>query len=174
MSPVEAAAPEAVLITSAERDLWLRRLLAAELAAWRAGYTAGCADERRAADRAWAAQSPSKASDGPDLAELDLKRWGHGGREHFTDPREGDGHATKARRDAYASGLVPAGKIHLGGRMVHGHHSPCIPACSAYRPGWYSYRDAARIMATLPDCPNYREEIAELERLADEYAAVAA
>jgi hypothetical protein len=27
---------------------------------------------------------------GPDLAEIDERRWGPGGREHFADPRPGD------------------------------------------------------------------------------------
>jgi hypothetical protein len=75
VSPDEAADREALLVTSGERDLWLRRLLAAELAAWRAGYAAGRADERRAGDRAWSARAPLKVSDGPDLAELEALRW---------------------------------------------------------------------------------------------------
>jgi hypothetical protein len=75
VSPDEITALEGLLITSDERDQWLRRLLAAELDAWRAGYAAGCADERRASDRAWAARPPFKVLDGPDLAELEAARW---------------------------------------------------------------------------------------------------
>lgn len=75
VSPDEATPVEALLVTADERDLWLRRLLATELAAWRAGYAAGRADERRAVDRAWSARAPLKVSDSPDLAELEALRW---------------------------------------------------------------------------------------------------
>jgi hypothetical protein len=94
VSPDEAANLEALLVTADERDSWLRRVLAAELAAWRAGYDAGRADERRAADRAWSARPPLKANDGPDLAELEALRWELRGeartRETFGLPHPGD------------------------------------------------------------------------------------
>ena len=64
-----------VLAVSDERDTWQQRLLDAERAAYRSGYADGRADERVAADRAWAARRPFKAPDGPDLAEVEALRW---------------------------------------------------------------------------------------------------
>lgn len=79
-------APSELLAVSDERDQWLRRLLAAERAAYQAGYRDGRAAERHKADRAWAAQPPAKVIDGTSFAELEARRWGTGGREsHFVD-----------------------------------------------------------------------------------------
>ena len=36
---------------------------------------------------------------GPDLAEVDARRWGPGGREHFADPRPGDYPGRAERRE---------------------------------------------------------------------------
>jgi hypothetical protein len=79
-----------ILTLSDERDLWLRRLLNSERAAYVAGYADGRADERVEADRAWAAQPLQRVSDRAELAELEQLRWGPGGREHFGAPRPGD------------------------------------------------------------------------------------
>lgn len=51
-------------------------------------YEAG----RREAEAAMAAQWSriAAAARGPDLAELEERRWGPGGREHFADARPGD------------------------------------------------------------------------------------
>jgi hypothetical protein len=87
-----------LLALSDERDRWLRRLLAAERAAfhrgaeygWRLGYEASCRDQE-AAWRAVAGRVARGASN-PTFAELELRRWGPGGREHFGDPRPDDRH----------------------------------------------------------------------------------
>lgn len=69
-------AREELLELSDERDLWERRLLGAERAAYAAGYADGRADERTEADRAWAAQPAARfVHDGPGLAELEARRW---------------------------------------------------------------------------------------------------
>lgn len=171
---------EAVLALSDERDRQERRLLGAERAAWLEGAAEGWKaaleyvqrirqDDFAPIARLLLAMCGSAC---PPLADLEETRWGPGGREHFADPREGDGRGAQVRRDAYASGLIPVGMVHLGGRGVH-HHA-CAAACYAYGQGWYTYREAARIMATLPDSPEYPGEIARLQRLADEDGAVAA
>jgi hypothetical protein len=169
-----------VLELSDERDRWLRRVLDAERAAYELGmaegFRIGLERGARIAEAEWPAVIKPLFTE--TAAEMDLKRYPPAGREHFADPRDGDGRAAAVRRDAYRSGLIPSGKIHLGGAPVHGGHRlhglPCTAACHAYKAGWYTFAAAARIMATLPDCPSYRREIAELRRLAEEYQAVAA
>ena len=47
----------------------------AERAAFLSGYALGRRDERREADRRWAAKRPSRYRDGPDLAELERLRF---------------------------------------------------------------------------------------------------
>jgi hypothetical protein len=85
-----------LLALSGERDRDLRRILAA----WREGYAAGRADgwrdgyakaldEEAAAWRRVAGRVGRGAGD-PSFAELERRRWGPGGREHFADPRPGD------------------------------------------------------------------------------------
>jgi hypothetical protein len=130
-----------LLAISDERDQCLRRLLAAERAAYQAGRRDGRDAERQRADRAWAAQAPAKAIGGTALAALEARRYGPGGIDHAKDPRPGD----------YPGGRLPhdrAGMVHLAGPDCHWHE--CTRACRAYRPGWYSYANAARIIATLP------------------------
>lgn len=89
---VTVAAPadiRALLVTAAERDTWLRRVLAAELDGYRRGYGDGYRDggeELYARRRA----APPIVITGPSYAELELRRWGPGGREHFGDPRPND------------------------------------------------------------------------------------
>ena len=168
---------------SDERDWWLGRLLDAE----RAAYMLGAAEGWKAAleyvhkvrqeDFAPIARLmvAMAGSDRPGVADLELRRWGPGGREHFADPRPTDGRAAEVRRDACAEGVIPVGKVHLGGAAVHWPASHrCNDACRAIRPGWYTYREAAAIIAGLPDCAAYRETVAELRRRAHDFEAVAA
>lgn len=85
-----------VLALSDERDQWERRLQAEGRAAYQAGYE----DALRDADHSWAreplhswAREPLHAPmllDEPTQAELELRRYGPGGRDHFGDPRPGD------------------------------------------------------------------------------------
>ena len=79
-----------LLELSAERDRWLNRLLDAERAAYLLGYADGRTDQAHADDRAWAASTVERVVVGPTVAELELLRWGPGGRERFGDPRPGD------------------------------------------------------------------------------------
>jgi hypothetical protein len=86
IAPAERAA---CLALSAERDLCLRRILAA----WRAGYRAG--ELARADDYGRGlhdgALARKRAEHGlVELVRLELARWGPGGREHFADPRPDD------------------------------------------------------------------------------------
>jgi hypothetical protein len=82
-----------LLELSDERDAWLRRVYAA----WRDGYQTGHAAgydrgfERgaRLLEAEWPAVVAGLA-DGLPFAELERRRWGPGGREHFADPRPGD------------------------------------------------------------------------------------
>ena len=67
----------------------MRWLLSAGRAAYREGYDAGFAnggEELFARRRAL----PPVVTTGETRAELELRRWGPGGREHFSDPRRGD------------------------------------------------------------------------------------
>ena len=48
------------------------------------------AAELRDRDRAWIEAATPIANGGPTFAELELRRWGPGGRAHFGDPRPGD------------------------------------------------------------------------------------
>lgn len=79
-----------VLELSAERDLWERRLLDAERAAYARGYQDGRDDQAREDGRRWAAMPVRRVNGEPTFAELELLRWGPGGREHFGDPRPDD------------------------------------------------------------------------------------
>jgi hypothetical protein len=68
-----------LLALSDERDLWLRRVYDA----WREGYAAALDDAVTASlARIW----PPPGH----VTETDKRRWGPGGREHFSDPRPGD------------------------------------------------------------------------------------
>lgn len=86
----------AFLALSDERDLHLRRILAA----WREGYRVGGlahADDyaRGLVDGALARKRAEH--DLVELARLDIARWGPDGRERFADPRPGE----------YTGGPVP-------------------------------------------------------------------
>ena len=91
-----------LLELSDERDRWLQRLLYAERAAYELGlaegYRAGFERGARVAETDF--PSAIKPLDGPTLAELELLRWGPGGREHFADPRPGD---YKGQRQEHAA-----------------------------------------------------------------------
>ena len=67
----------------AETENAYRRQVGREMFA--AGYAAAEADM----DAAWN-RIARAAVRGPSHAELEVKRWGPGGREHFADPRPGD------------------------------------------------------------------------------------
>ena len=110
MTTVQPEAPPdaaALLELSDERDLWLRRLLAAGRAAYQRGhldgYAGGYAAGRTDADDEWMdVLEPARAASRlaarmPTHAELERRRWGPGGREHFGDPRPGDFPGRKAR-----------------------------------------------------------------------------
>ena len=89
MTTVQPEAPPdaaALLELSDERDLWQRRLLGAEQAAYARGY----ADAQADMAAAWHAVADPVARGGPKHAELEERRWGPEGREHFGDPRPGD------------------------------------------------------------------------------------
>jgi hypothetical protein len=139
--PVPLADAAAVLDRSDERDVELQRILTA----WREGFLRGLevgmqegrrqAAEEESAQRREAAGLVAKATAGPSHTELELRRWGPGGREHFGDPRPGDFAGQGDRPQPR-----PAG-VWLGGPPVHYHE--CTAVCRSYAPGWY----------TLPDNP---------------------
>jgi hypothetical protein len=83
-----------LLALSDERTLWLRRLLDAERRGYdrgrEAGYANGRRDEAVVRDRAWREFSTPIARGAPSFAELEICRYGKGGRAHFADPRPGD------------------------------------------------------------------------------------
>jgi hypothetical protein len=64
-----------LLSVSDERDMWERRLIAAQRAAYRSGYADGRAVERAETDRAWAALPPVRVPDSRELAEVEACRW---------------------------------------------------------------------------------------------------
>ena len=80
MTPQEAI--EAAELAEAETRY--RRQLGREMFA--AGRRAA---EAEMAER-WNRVAAPVIADGPDLSELEARRWGPGGREHFADPRPGD------------------------------------------------------------------------------------
>jgi hypothetical protein len=84
-----------VLELSDERDEWQRVCLARERAAFERGRREGWDTGRRAlldelaeAQR-YMCQRVRPILMSPPFAELELRRWGPGGREHFGDPRPG-------------------------------------------------------------------------------------
>jgi hypothetical protein len=80
VTPAEAI--EAAELAEAEERY--RRQLGREMFA--AGRRAA---EAEMAER-WNRIAAPAAHGGPDLAELEARRWGPGGRDHFADPRPGD------------------------------------------------------------------------------------
>lgn len=83
-----------LLELSDERDKWMARLGDEYRLGWKLGYEAGVAEGRRAEgaerDAAWNAIARPIARGSDTHAELEERRWGPGGRDHFGDPRPGD------------------------------------------------------------------------------------
>lgn len=77
---------------SAERDWWAKRLLEAERKAYLAGEADGFLAGYNHGTRVIQAEWPAIARPltGPTLAELELLRWGPGGREQFGARRPSD------------------------------------------------------------------------------------
>ena len=79
---------------SNERDAWSARLGEEYKLGYAIGHAAGFAAgreaEARERDRAWNAAARPIAAGGVTHDELEERRWGPGGREHFGDPRPGD------------------------------------------------------------------------------------
>lgn len=91
--PVRLAHALAELLElSGERDAWLARLGDEYRLGYKLGYADGARDGYERGARLLEATWPAivRQLGGPSLAELELLRWGPGGREHFGDPRPGD------------------------------------------------------------------------------------
>lgn len=69
---------------------WAGVFRIARQAAAEAAYRRGREDEGAEMAAAWHAVADPAAAGGPSFAELELRRWGPGGRAHFGDPRPGD------------------------------------------------------------------------------------
>lgn len=132
-----ASAPRAVAELLAESDrrdralqdaLWRYAWRTAQRDAYETGFYDGCMSLKKA------------QHDAVELTELEVARWGPGGREHFADPRPGDRTEAPVR--------LPSAGVWLGGPPVHRHI--CSAPCFAYAPGWYSTDDAAKILRALP------------------------
>jgi hypothetical protein len=91
------------LLPDPAAEVAYRRQLAGE--SWRDGYGLGYRHGFERGARVLEAEWPAIAAPvlGPSLAELELRRWGPGGREHFADPRPGDLGPGEAERRAAAS-----------------------------------------------------------------------
>lgn len=83
-----------VLALSDEREQWHKLALDYWRQGHRIGYGHGWKDgyEAAAADleASYHEMALRVTRSGPDFAELERRRWGPGGREHFADPRPGD------------------------------------------------------------------------------------
>jgi hypothetical protein len=66
---------------------------------WREGYERGA----RLLEAEWPQVVAPVIANRPDHAELELRRWGPGGRAHFGDPRPGDRYPSRSRRLEAAS-----------------------------------------------------------------------
>ena len=64
--------------------------LAGYSAGYEHGHQAGYAEAEADMAARWHAAADPIAAGGPSFAELERRRWGPGGREHFGDPRPGD------------------------------------------------------------------------------------
>ena len=94
-SPIALARAVAELIElSDERDAWQARLGVEYRLGYAIGHALGVDEGRRLEaeerDAAWNRIAGPIARGGDSYAELELRRWGPGGREHFGDPRPGD------------------------------------------------------------------------------------
>ena len=104
MSGPPAAEVAALLSLSRERDEWELVRTARERAAFVRGRKLGRREGYEAAEADMAARwnriaRPVVRND-PEHAELELRRWGPAGREHFGDPRPGDFPGRKTARAA--------------------------------------------------------------------------
>ena len=86
--------PEEFLALSDERDQWGRLCADRERFAFATGRALGRDEGYRKAHAEmagrWAAMARPVARAAPSHAELEVRRWGPGGRERFGDPRPGD------------------------------------------------------------------------------------
>ncbi len=89
-----AAALAELLELSDERDQWQQRLGVEYRLGYAIGHALGVDEGRRLEaderDEAWNRAAQDIARGGVTHSELELRRWGPGGREHFGDPRPGD------------------------------------------------------------------------------------
>ncbi len=89
-----ATAVAEVLAVGERRELNLELRLQAWREGWLAGhevgYRGGYAQAEKDMARRWREIARPVARGGPSFAELERRRWGPGGREHFADPRPGD------------------------------------------------------------------------------------
>jgi hypothetical protein len=89
-----AQALAGLLELSDERDQWQQRLGVEYRLGYAIGHALGVEEGRRREaaerDRAWKRIAKPIARGGTTHAELERRRWGPGGREHFGDPRPGD------------------------------------------------------------------------------------
>lgn len=89
-----ALAVAELLELSSERDAWMARLGDEYRLGYAIGHALGVDEGRRLEaaerDRAWNAAARPIARGGTTHAELERRRWGPRGREHFGDPRPGD------------------------------------------------------------------------------------
>jgi hypothetical protein len=82
--------PEQAVQAAADIDAEVRYRHQLAREAYEAGRQAGYRQHQAAHDARWR-QTPGIAVPvGPGHAELEARRWGPGGREHFADPRPGD------------------------------------------------------------------------------------
>lgn len=101
--------PDELLALSDERDIWMQRMLDAERVAYREGYRAGQRAGYERGTRQMEAEWPavvaplaSIARGKPTHAELDVLRYGPGGRERFSDPLPSDRPALRVIRGGAA------------------------------------------------------------------------
>jgi hypothetical protein len=100
-----AVTPPLDVLPDPDSEVELRRQLAREAYergradGWRQGY------ERAEADmaRRWREIAEPVARGGITHSELETRRWGPGGRDHFGDPRAGDRYPSRSRRLEAAS-----------------------------------------------------------------------
>jgi hypothetical protein len=88
--------------SEADRRYWRQMTSEACRRAFEAGVARGRELEGTERDAAWIEIARPAARGGPSFADLELKRWGPAGREHFGDPKPGDfpGRAATRRQPA--------------------------------------------------------------------------
>jgi hypothetical protein len=75
---------------AAETAFWRRLCAEARAEGYEAGFRDGYEHGARLLEDEWPAIVAPVLRNRPDHAELERRRWGPGGREHFGDPRPGD------------------------------------------------------------------------------------